>query len=147
MKEKVYNKSGTKQLIDSGWRLFDKQTNCITTGNAYCNTQFSSFIRPFSKTECNGIQNPQGHLLYFDLGPFRKFQIPTLIKDILTDESRKESVILYMFFVSKEHIEPFCWAVTTKDYKLIQSVTVYGYKQNYNKRAKASLEAISYITE
>ena len=33
MKEAKFNKTGTRQLVDTGWKTFDRQTNCISTGN------------------------------------------------------------------------------------------------------------------
>lgn len=148
MKKSVYSKDGKKQIINSGWKLFDNQTNCITSGQCVANTQFSMCIRPWKETECNGFQNPEGHLLDFDLKPFRTYRIPKSIKQILTDKEREQSVILYMFYTtSKEgRTEPFCWVVTDYDYKLIKYSIVYGYKQNYWKRYNAAQEAISYIT-
>lgn len=147
MKQKTYNKSGMKQIIDSGWKEFDMQTNCITTGNAYCNTQLSSFIRPFNETECNGFSFARGHLLNFDLKQFQGFQIPENILKILRNPERMGSVILYMFFVAdKGKIKPFCWVVTDRNYKLIDTCLVVGYGQSYMKRLSAKTEILSYIT-
>lgn len=114
MKQHVYNPSGTRQLINSGWKLFDEQTNLITTGNVSSNTQQSSYIRPWMETECNGRTNPEGHLTNFDLHPFRKYGIPPVIDKIVSDKGRKEPVILYMFHVwsKDQRILPFCWVLT-----------------------------------
>lgn len=146
MEKRIYDKSGMKQIINSGWKEFDKQTNLICTGNAYCNTQFSNCIRSYNQTECNGFSNPKGDLLNFDLKPFAKYRIPRTILDIIEDKDRNEGLILYMFFTSKNgHIEPFCWAVTDYNYKLVNYSIVCGYKQNYFKRYSAAKEAIKYI--
>ncbi len=148
MKKAIYSKDGMKQIINSGWKLFDEQTNCISTGNVIANTQFSLFIRPYSETECNGLENPKGHLMNFDLKPFRRYGIPTRIENLIKSENRDKSVILYMFYVtSKEgRIEPFCWAVTDYDHKMIDYQVSLGYKKNHMKRFMAALEAISYIS-
>lgn len=135
-----------KQIIDTGWKEFDRQTNCITTRNAYTNTQFSAFIRPWKKTECNGFTNPEGYLLDFDLLQFRKFNIPPIIKDLLVDKNREDSVILYMFFTTKEHIEPCFWIVTSRNHDYLLSVVVTHYKQNFMKRDNARREVLKYIT-
>lgn len=147
MKQRTYNKSGMKQIIDSGWKEFDMQTNCITTGNAYCNTQTSSLIRPFNETECNGHSFSKGHLMNFDLKQFQKFGIPENIREILRNPERGDSVILYMFFVrDKGRVKPFCWVVTDRNYKLIDTCLVVGYGQSYMKRLSAKTEILSYIT-
>ena len=101
MKEAIYNKRGTKQLINSGWKLFDKQTNCISIGNCYCNTQMSSFIRPYNETMCNGFIREKGHLMNWDLQQYSSFHIPANLEKIIRDKERQDSVILYMFFTSE----------------------------------------------
>lgn len=136
-----------RQIINSGWKLFDNQTNCITTGNAYCNTQYSSYIRPWGEIECNGFTKEKGHLMKFDLKPFKQFRIPENVRQILFDTERTESVILYMFFVCKnDRIKPFYWVVTDKNYKLIEDRIVCEYGQQFMKRVSARMEILSYIT-
>lgn len=149
MKQKVWRKDGMKQIISSGWKEFDKQTNCISTGNVYARTQYSSFIRPWKETECNGFTNPEGHLMNFDLKPFRNFRIPKRIMEILKNKERNESYILYMFFIvnKEKHVEPFGWVVTDYHYKYVESCVTRNYKQSYWRRYNALQEAISYITE
>lgn len=149
MKKHVYNPSGTRQLINSGWKLFDEQTNLITTGNVSSNTQQSSYIRPWTETKCNGRTNPEGHLTNFDLHPFRKYGIPPVIDKIVSDKGRKEPVILYMFHVwsKDQHILPFCWVVTDKNHKLVKTVIVTRWGEHKGKRISAAREAVSYITE
>lgn len=149
MKQKVWRKDGMKQIINSGWKEFDRQTNCISTGNVYANTQYSSFIRPWKETECNGFSNPEGHLMDFDLKPFRSFRIPQCIMDILKNKERAESYILYMFFIVNKykHVEPFGWVVTDYHHKRVTSCVTRNYGQSYWRRYNALKEAINYITE
>lgn len=149
MKKAKYNKTGTRQLIESGWKLFDNQTNCISTGNVYANTQLSSYVRPWAQTECNGFTNEKGHLTMFDLEPFQKFEIPSVIKEIITDVNRKDSVILYMFFVTNKdkRIEPFCWIVTDRLHNLVKCIVTCAWQENMDKRERAACEVIKYITE
>lgn len=149
MKKAKYNKTGTRQLIESGWKLFDNQTNCISTGNVYANTQFSSFVRPWAQTECNGFTNEEGHLTMFDMKPFQKYGIPNEIEKILKDVNRKDSVILYMFFVTNKynHVEPFCWVITDRQHNLVKRIVTCERGSNMNKRARAAVEVTEYITE
>ena len=148
MKKKVWNSTGMKQIIDSGWKEFDRQTNCISTGNVISNTQLSQFIRPYSETECNGFERPKGHLMKFDLESFNRYDIPQRIMNILKDVNRRESYILYMFFTMRNGmVEPFCWVITDELHRLITYNIVYHYGQHLSKRISAAKEAISYITD
>ena len=146
MKKAVYNKYGTRQIIDSGWKEFDRQTNCISTGNVYANTQISSFIRPWSQTECNNHTFPEGQLMNYDLQQFDRFNIPTNLLDVIKDKNRKDSVILYMFFTVRQgHVVPFGWVLSERDYSTIGWGVVRHYGESYIKRWKALNEAIQYI--
>ena len=150
MKEKIWRKDGNKQIINSGWKLFDKQTNVITTGNAICNTQISFYIRPYNECECNGKNDyAKGSLMGYDLRTFQRFQIPRRIEDALRNKNRKESWVLYMFFTRDKEgiVRPFCWVITDYHDKLIDYQIVVRYGEQYMKRHVAALEAISYITE
>lgn len=136
-----------KQIVDTGWKEFDKQTNAICAGQGIANTQFSLCIRPWKEKECNGFTNPEGHLMDFDMEFFKKYRIPDRLKQILTNHEREKSVILYMFFATiNERIEPFFWVITDFDYKKIDSQLVVGYRQNYMKRFCAAMECLEYIT-
>lgn len=136
-------------LIDSGWKEFDRQTNVIATGNVYANTQYSSFIRPWKETECNGFTDPEGHLIKYDLKPFQNYWIPKDIEEYLTNRNRQDSVILYMFFVRDKEgcVEPFSFVVTDYHHRLIM-YRVQSYRgQRYMKQLNATKEAIRYITD
>jgi hypothetical protein len=151
MKEKKFNKTGTKMLVDTGWKTFDRQTNVISTGNVVSNTQFSMYIRPFGETECNGTHFRPGELLDFDMKPFRKYyDVPSEIMRILYDKDRNDSLILYMFrtFEGTKPV-PFLWVITTKhpEYRLVHREVVYYMHQRYTKRLKAADEILKYITE
>lgn len=149
MKKRIWNKSGMKQIINSGWKLFDKQTNVITTGNVYANTQLSSYIRPWKETQCNGITYNEGYLMKYDLQQYWRFlsYVPKRIMNVLKDKERTESIILYMFFTTtNDRIFPFCFVLTDYSHNLIDYSVVRGYKQSYCKRFRAAQEAISYIT-
>lgn len=147
MKKETWNAAGTKMIINSGWKEFDRQTNLLADGNVIANTQVSSFIRPWKETECNGFTNPEGHLTLYDLSQFDNFVMPEDIWNYLLDEERQESVILYMFFIrnKENHIEPFCWAIADREHHLVMYRIVRGYRQNYFKRLWAAKEAMSYV--
>lgn len=143
MKKAVYNNTGSRQIVNTGFKTFDKQTNCISTGNVYANTQISSFIRPWSETECNGFTSPCGKLMNFDLRQFSSFRMPYYIREKIEDTERTESVILYLFFIRRDHkIQPLCWVLTDKNKHLITE-SVFNWTQ---KRENAMFEIIKYIT-
>lgn len=149
MEKPIFNKSGMKQIINSGWKTFDKQTNYIGPGNVISNMQFSKVIRPYNDTECNGRTFKEGELMKFDLKPFYEYGVPHIIKDILEDENRTEEVYLYMFSVRDRRgiKEPFCFAVTTMNHKLIEHMIIAQYGTNYQKRLGAAKCALKYITD
>lgn len=147
MKKAIYNKKGS-QVVNTDWVEFNKQTNCISIGNVYANTQVSSFIRPWSGTKCNGFDFPEGHLMKVDLRQFDGFHIPANLRDVIRDKNRKDSVILYMFFTMRnKRVVPFGWVLTDREHHLIGWNVVREYGESYTKRWSALNEAIQYITE
>jgi len=86
-----------RMLMQSGHRTFDRQTNCISTGNVIANTQISFFIRPFSETKTWAGDRPPGHLQNYDMEKWREWGLPRYIDRYITDRARTESVILYRF--------------------------------------------------
>lgn len=154
MKKAKFNKSGMKQLVDTGWRTFDRQTNCISTGNVVANTQLSLYIRPYRETECNGHTFQPGELLRADLKAF-EYRPPDDIMVILFDKDRKDSVILYMFstselvgnIVGRSMRVPFLWVVTDHEHRLIRCHHVRRCGVQMHKRYNAADEILKYITE
>lgn len=154
MKAKKYSKNGKRQIVDTGWKTFDRQTDCISTGNAVCNTQLSAYIRPWSETECNGYTFKPGELLEVDLKSFG-YRPPDDVMPILRDKDRKRSVILYMFstyetignIVGRRMRVPFLWVVTDDDHKLVTCHNVYRDGARMCKRYSATREILKYITE
>ena len=154
MKKAKFNKKGTKQLIDTGWKTFDRQTNCISTGNVIANTQLSLYIRPYRETECNGLSFKPGELLEADLKAFG-YRPPDDVMDILRDKRRGKSVILYMFstsevvgnIVGRRMRVPFLWVVTDHHHRLIGCSYVYRCGAQMRKRYDAAYEILKYITE
>jgi len=153
MKKAEFNKRGTKMLIDTGWKGFDRQTNCISHGQSIANTQISTLIRPFSETECNGHVFRPGELMAFDLKPYLKYGIPDRIREILEDKNRRNKMILYMFSttpVRRLERVPFFWVITTSDWhhpKLIDKHVCLRLGERYTKRMAAATEILKYITE
>lgn len=141
MKKAIYNKAGTKQIIDTGFKKFDKATNIITTGNVIANTQYSNFIRPYNMTLCNGVEHPKGHLMNYDLKHFNR--VSSHIMEIIKDTERKNSVILYEFFIGKDTIgHVLC---NSADHYISYDVC-FNYGCQYLKRSLCINKVIEYIT-
>jgi len=118
MKEKaIFNKNGMKQLTNSGFKEFDKQTNLITYGNVIANTQNSSYIRAYNNTTCNYNEFEKGYLQATDLQWFNGVN-----KEKVKELSKNEPVILYQFYIynKKKEKDVIGWIVTdTKHEKVL----------------------------
>jgi len=87
-----------KMHFESLHKTFNKQTQCLSTGNVWSNTQWSNYIRPSYELECNGFTNEKGHLQNFDLESFSKMGVNSYILNRikeLVDENK--GGILYLF--------------------------------------------------
>lgn len=148
MKEKaIYNKSGMKQIINTGFKEFDKQTNVITTGNVFANTQASSYIRSYHETECNGFTFEKGSLQDHDLKPFKSYLAHNEY-NLIKDWSFGDGGILYMFFIrnKKKEIDPIGFVLTDKNHKELLYLVKYSYESQHEKRFNALQEVKKYIT-
>jgi hypothetical protein len=130
--------------FESGYKIFDRQTNIISTGNISANTEYGSFVRSYEETECNGFENPKGHLQNFDLDIFQKIGVSNDILYQVRKILKTKGGILYVFKHLKNEKRIIDGVVlTTKDNKLIQK----WYCRNTLKSMDAVDEAIKYITE
>ena len=142
-KTKKWDSKGN-MIVESGWKLFDKQSNYIGTGNVWATTQYSSFIRPYSDVVNGGYIASPGDFLKFDMKAFK--EIPFHIKDILLDKSRSESVCLYEFFVHIDgNREPFAYLLTDYHGKWMAEHIICRPRQCYAKRVAALNECKKYI--
>lgn len=148
MKEKAWV-NPNRMLMESGHKTFDRQTNCISTGNMIANTQLSSYVRPYSKVECNGRIFPLGHLRKHDLGWWSGPLLPSRVRAYIESVTKDEAVIVYQFhhFLSggywgKDRRIVHGYVVTTTDYELLKKfVTGPTYKSSL-----VIDEATKYIT-
>lgn len=106
-KDKKWTSDGMHMLIDTPHKKFNAQTTAISTGNVMGGTQTSTYVRPWTETECNGFANPPGHLQEFDLKTFALDYVGRTSQGFVRstlDRIRKlpyvhdKSVIVYMFF-------------------------------------------------
>lgn len=99
MKKAIYNQSGTRQIVDTGYKMFDNQTNCLAVANSIANTMIGFYIRPYTETQCNNIDFPVGHLMEYDLKGYDLSGCPKTILAMIKSPKRREPVKFYQFCV------------------------------------------------
>ena len=140
-----------KMHIDSGFKLFDKQTVLISHGNVWATTQYSNYIRPWNEVKNYSYIGQPGQFLKFDMQHFG--QIPERMQKIIYDKERKSSVILYEFKVYHGNRKEIIGHVLTtgnlekEGYNYIDHVVYCPYGCSYEKRSNAIHEAMQYICD
>ena len=137
-----------KMHMDSGFKLFDKQTNLISTGNVFATTQRSVFIAPWREKARNGKEFNMGELTKADLkfGGFNDLLLPPSIRKIIFNPNRTENVILYAFRVFQNGMEDiFGYVITDSNYNHMEHCVVRKPHTNLIKRVAALSEAMKYI--
>jgi len=144
MKKKVWV-NGNKMLFESEHKTFNRQCKLITTGNQIGDVVYSSFVRPYNETECNGFTNPKGHLQEYDLNWLLK-DVPEYVKDWIREYAKTKSVIAYHFFYRNKESRKIDigYVVTTPEYKKNELLEKW-YAMNTLKVRSALDEAIKYI--
>lgn len=89
--------TSNRMRFESLHKTFNKQVACISTGNQIGGTVYSSYIRPYFKTECNGRTFHPGQLQEYDLNWIVK-DAPEEAKDWIRENGKYETFILYVFF-------------------------------------------------
>lgn len=131
----VYNSKGN-QVIDTGFKRFDKETNYISYGNIIANTIYGNYIRPYNEVKNGGYIGKPGDFLKYDMQHFKN--IPQTIRKILEDKERKESYCLYELFTHPDgNREVFGYILHDRDRRLITCSTVCCGNQSYWKRRAA----------
>lgn len=81
--------------LNTGHKTFDKQTDCLSVGNVFSQTQVSGFIRGFNNVDCNGFDWKQGELQASDL-KYKK-DYPKQVIDFIKKEAIDKDVIIYKY--------------------------------------------------
>ena len=133
-------------LFESEHRTFNRKADLISRGNVYSNVQTSSYIRPFSETKCNGIENPPGRLRDFDLKPFLP-TIPDSVLNYVKSVSMNKQVALYRIrhCVGERHVI-HGWIVT-KDWHENHALLRCFYTHGGRKSRSVIDEAVKYLTD
>ena len=91
----TWNKSGSRMILNTKLKIFNNQTSLITAGNVIADTQYSNYIRPYNKIECNGVINEKGHLRNYDL---QYFDLTENVKNYILKKTENNGLMLYEFF-------------------------------------------------
>lgn len=135
-----------KMHFDSDFKTFNKQTNIISHGNVWANTQTSSYIRPWKEVKNGGYIGQPGDFLKYDLRLFPN--LPERFRRKLWDYDRNESYIVYHFhYYDEKHRqrETIGYVMCDYNHKLIDYEVYCGYGQSYWKRESAIRECIKYV--
>lgn len=137
----TWSKNGMKMIINSDFKEFNKQTNCISQGNVLANTMYGNYIRPYNETICNGQTFPIGHLFNYDL---KYFRISQAMKEYIKSLNKK--VVLYEIFIYRKNRKEILGHLIEDNGRIINITVATDYKTNYNKRFSA-LETVKNIIE
>lgn len=142
-KSKFYSwsKNRMKMIINSDFKEFNKQTNCISKGNVIANTMYGNYIRPWKET-INPVGDvvEEGHLFNYDL---QYFSISRAMREYIKSLNRE--VVLYEIFIyRKGKQDTIGWLI--EDNGRIIDITVAKSSGNYMKRFSA-LETVKNIIE
>ena len=146
MKQAKWDYENDRQIIETGHKGFDEQTNLLTDGNILANTMAGRYIRGANNVAHwkKGESYPVGHLQEFDISYFDYFGIPkrirTHVKSVLQDDS---GWLCCLFHTNRNHkMVVHGWVLCSRDAELMDYwVTGPTYK-SYN----VVLEAIPYVT-
>lgn len=150
MLERKWSTDGMKQIIDTGFKMFDKQTNCLSPANCLANTMTGLCVRPYSDTD--NEQHKPGQVLGFDVEAFSHFDdCNSVIKEMVMSKKRTETIKLYKFFINREHdSEVFGWGICTEHDTFLACGLSRHAKPNRSvveKHWKALLRAMQYVSD
>lgn len=120
-----------RMLFESEHKTFNKQTQLISTGNVWANTQYSGCIRGYYTTDCNGHISELGHLQNYDMKQFNQY-LPYHVLQQIKELTKNNGGILYIFkHYSNGRLIVDGAILTDRQYKHIKSYYLGGsYKQD-----------------
>lgn len=143
MSKKIRWVNGNHMVFDSLHKTFNRTVGCISKGNVIGGNQYSAYVRPYNRTECNGFENAPGHLQEYDLGWILK-DLPCYVKDYIRREGKTKMLIGYVLFHWNRGRKVFHgYVVTTYENKLMRK----WYARNTAKTMSVVDEAVKYITD
>ena len=134
--------NGNHMLFESPHKTFNKQVDCISTGNVMGHVQLSCHVRSYNEIECNGNIRPKGHLQEYDLNWIAE-KFPHYVKDFARKTFIDEGGWLYEFRYwkgSEKYVMGY--VATTYEHNLLK----YWNTAGAFKSEEVLEEAIKYIT-
>ena len=100
MKQAKWDYENDRQIIETGHKGFDSQTNLLTHGNILANTMAGRHIRSYNdiKHWKEGESYPPGHLQEWDIEYFDYFDIPKYIRKHVCSMLIDQPGWLYCFY-------------------------------------------------
>ena len=151
MKEKKWVNG--KMCVESELAAFNKQTDIISTGNVNAGTQRSRYIRPWmTRTRNDNTVYDPGEVLRYDMKGFSDIGNQKIL-EIIHDKGRKDSVILYEFFVWRSgrgggrQRDVLGHVLTDVRNRLLGYVVYIPFRNQIDKRRSALFEAMNYVVD
>lgn len=111
---RIWNKSGMRQIIESPHQTFNKQTNILdNNGNMIANSQICANIRAYNETECNNFYYNKGFLQDCDC----QFLDPE-VKEYIKTQDRSADFWSSDFYIKKYRFATFLLNKKTNDLKI-----------------------------
>lgn len=127
-----------KMHFESDHTTFNRQTKYISVGNVIADTQYSSYIRPYTETECGSMQFAPGHLQHYDLQGFDGFNLGSRLMDYIATCTHDHGGILYVFFHrSRKRTIVDGIVLTTRDCKHVET----WYMPGHSAKSYSAVEA------
>lgn len=112
--------NGNHMKFESLNKTFNRQVDCISTGNVWGSVQWSGYIRAYNQTSIdNGSPYKEGELQEFDLKQFRDMTPGHIISEVKKETQNEGAIFYCLFHWSKGKRIVHGWILTTKDYKQI----------------------------
>ena len=108
---RVWNKTGMRQIINTPHKTFNKQTNCLdNSGNCLSNTQICFYIRAYNDTinPIGKVVDP-GYLQNFDLAQFNN--LPGSIKELCRSDEEACWWVSEIRIFHGDHKQVICYFV------------------------------------
>ena len=143
MESKYYtwSKNKMKMIINSDFKEFNKQTNCISRANIIANTIYGNYIRPYNQTYYEGRTYEKGKLFNYDL---QFFNIGKDMREYL--KTFNKMVALYEIFIYRKGRKDIIGWLIESDNRIVNITYNYCLNVNYNKRISV-LELVKDILE
>lgn len=139
-----WSKNGMKMIVNSDFKEFNKQTNCISSGNVIANTMIGWSIRPYDEVECNGKKFEKGELQNSDL---EGFDIHQELRNFIKERGTK--LYLYEIFIHKEERKKVIGWLVEENGKIIYTELEHKNfsSKNLKEKGQSAIDLVKNIIE